>query len=89
MKIPKWADQYQGQWATINDRDFAMKNPKAWAKMTSTKPPGKPYGFINESTGEWEWFDNIEEMQSARDGKKLQNRSNFSRAMQEVQNIKG
>jgi hypothetical protein len=107
MKIPKWAEQYQSQWAKINDRDFAMKNPEAWAKMTSTSlnppeqsqqqqssqpigkatpgyqqqssqpigkatlgyqlqgPPGKPYGFRNQTTGEWEWFATMGELNAA------------------------
>jgi hypothetical protein len=31
-------------------------------------PPGKPYGFRNKSTGEWEWFATMEEMNAARAG---------------------
>jgi hypothetical protein len=28
-------------------------------------PSGKPYGFRNKSTGEWEWFSTMEEMNAA------------------------
>ena len=31
-------------------------------------PPGKPYGFRNQTTGEWEWFSTMDEMNAAKAG---------------------
>jgi hypothetical protein len=41
---------------------------KATLSYQPQGPSGKPYGFRNKSTGEWEWFSTMEEMNAARAG---------------------
>jgi hypothetical protein len=64
----KYSDDYLKSLAGNQQQQSSQPIGKATLSYQPQGPPGKPYGFRNRTTGEWEWFATMEEMNAAKAG---------------------
>jgi hypothetical protein len=79
--------QSQQQERRIQSQQASQPIRKATLGYELQGPPGKPYGFRNKSTGEWEWFATMEEMNAARDGGGIMPQANPEYIKQNFSNL--